>query len=169
MSAMDFSDMTTRAERVAALLKARGESLVIAESSAGGLIAAALLAVPGASAYFLGGLVVYTQKARLLQLGIGDLPPGMRASTEPYAALLAQTVRERFAADWSLAESGATGPGGNRYGDASGHCCLAIAGKMSMTTTVETGSKDRQEDRQANMFAFGVAALDLLEMALVSA
>lgn len=162
---MDFSDMTERAGRVAALLKSRGETIVIAESSAGGLIAAALLSVPGASAYFLGGLVLYTQKARHLQLGIGDLPDGMRASTEPYASLLAQTVRERFDAHWSLAESGATGPGGNRYGDASGHCCLAISGPMTLSTTVETGD----EDRQANMFAFGVAALDLLEMALTAA
>lgn len=166
---MDFSDMTERAGRIAVLLKQRGETIVIAESSAGGLIAAALLAVPGASAYFLGGLVVYTQKARLLQLGIGDLPEGMRASTEPYASLLARTARERFEATWSLAESGATGPGGNRYGDASGHCCLAIAGPMTLSTTVETGSGDHPEDRQANMFAFGVAALDLLEMALMAA
>src|ERR1044071_10469642 len=106
------------AEKVAALLKRRGESVAVAESSTGGLIAAALLALPGASAYFLGGAVVYTHVARRVLLDVPDLASlGMRAATEPYAMLLAQTARQRFSAHWAVAESGAAGPAGNPYGD----------------------------------------------------
>jgi len=153
-----------RAEQAGRLLKERSETIVVAESSTGGLISAALLAMPGASAYFLGGAVVYTQVARQALMDIGDLKAlGMRASTEPYARLLAQTARQRFSATWALAESGATGPTGNRYGDAAGHCCLAIVGAtktgaVERAITLETGSGDSV----ANMRAFSVAALDLL-------
>jgi nicotinamide-nucleotide amidase len=153
-----------RAEQAGRLLKERSETIVVAESSTGGLISAALLAMPGASAYFLGGAVVYTQVARQALMDIGDLKAlGMRASTEPYARLLAQTARQRFSATWALAESGATGPTGNRYGDAAGHCCLAIVGAtktgaVERAITLETGSGDRV----GNMRAFSVAALDLL-------
>jgi nicotinamide-nucleotide amidase len=153
-----------RAEQAGRRLKERSETIVVAESSTGGLISAGLLAMPGASAYFLGGAVVYTQVARQALMDIGDLKAlGMRASTEPYARLLAQTARQRFSATWALAESGATGPTGNRYGDAAGHCCLAIVGAtktgaVERAVTLETGSGDRV----ANMRAFSVAALDLL-------
>ena len=154
-----MQDLMARAERIARLLKDRRETIVVAESSTGGLISAALLAMPGASTYFLGGLVVYTQVARKALLDLGDLSAlGMRASTEPYARLLAQTARQRFAASWALAESGATGPSGNRYADAPGHSCIAVAGPTERSITLETGSADRV----ANMRAFGAAALDLL-------
>jgi PncC family amidohydrolase len=149
--------LISRAERAGRLLKGRGETIVVAESSTGGLISAALLALPGASAYFLGGAVVYTQVARRALLDLPDLSAlGMRASTEPYGRLLAQTARQR------LAESGATGPTGNRYGDAAGHSCIAIAGSTERAITLETGSSDRV----ANMHAFSAAALDLLLQAL---
>ena len=154
-----MEELLPRAEAIAALLKRRGETIAVAESSTGGLIAAALLAVPGASAYFVGGAVVYTRAARLALLGIEDAAlAGMRASTEPYARLLAQTVRDRHAATWGLGESGATGPTGNRYGDAAGHSCLAAVGPSSTSRTLETGASDRV----ANMYAFAAAALDLL-------
>jgi nicotinamide-nucleotide amidase len=147
------------AAQAGALLKARGETIAIAESSAGGLIAASLLAVPGASAYFLGGAVVYTKQARLALLGIDAAAMAtLRPSTEPYARLLAHTVRERFGATWGLGETGATGPTGNRYGDAAGHACLAIAGAAERALTLETGSADRT----ANMREFTAAALRLL-------
>src|SRR2546425_2953659 len=154
-----MKDLLPRAERISRLLKERGDTIVVAESSTGGLVSAALLAMPGASAYFLGGLVVYTQTARKVLLDLGDLSAlGMRASTEPYARLLAQTTRQRFSATWALAESGATGPTGNRYGDAAGHSCIAVAGAAERAITLETGSGDRV----ANMHAFTAAALDLL-------
>jgi nicotinamide-nucleotide amidase len=147
------------AERVGARLKARGETIAVAESSVGGLISAALLAVPGASAYFLGGAVVYTRQSREALLGI---PPaalhGMRPATEAYAQLLAQTVRQKFSASWGLGETGATGPTGNRYGDPAGHACIALVGPSERVITLETGDTDRT----ANMRAFAKAALELL-------
>ena len=151
------------AEKVAARLIAGKATIAIAESSTGGLIAAALLAVPGASAYFLGGGVIYTVHARAGLLGIKpEHMAGLRPSTEPYAALLAETVRTRHGATWGLGETGATGPSGNRYGDAAGHCCIAISGPAQTATTLETASPDRQ----ANMRAFAAHALTTLLAAI---
>ena len=90
------------AEKIAASLIARKQTIAIAESSTGGLVAATLLAVPGASAYFLGGAVVYTKSARVALLGIGEsemkglcacamVPPGASAS-------FSQIVRWSFCA-----------------------------------------------------------------------
>ena len=150
-------------EAVGALLKARNHTIAVAESSTGGLISAGLLSVAGASAYFLGGAVVYTAKARFALM---DLPreavAGMRSASEPYALLLARTARERFGATWGLSETGAAGPTGNPYGDAAGHSCLAISGPVEMAITLETG----ESDRVANMQAFTAAALSLLQKAL---
>lgn len=152
-----------QAEAIAAQLRARKHCIAIAESSTGGLVSASLLAVPGASDYFLGGAVVYTQTARLALLGLGETElAGLRASTEAYASLVARCARERFGADWALAETGAAGPTGNRYGDAPGHSCIAIAGPTERAITIETG----KADRAANMQAFAAAALDLLLKAL---
>jgi len=147
------------AEQVAAKLIARKQTIAVAESSSGGLIAASLLAVPGASAYFLGGAVVYTRQSRRVLLDIPDAAlDGMRPSTEPYALMMARTARERFSSTWALAETGATGPTGNRYGDAAGHSCIAVAGGIEQAMTLETGKPDRLE----NMHAFTAAALDFL-------
>jgi nicotinamide-nucleotide amidase len=147
------------AEKVAARLKARGEKLAVAESSAGGLISASLLSTAGASAFFLGGAVVYTRDARRALLGLSETDlGGIRPATEPYALLLARTARQRFGATWALAETGATGPTGNRYGDAAGHACLAVVGVVDSSLTLETGSSDRI----ANMRVFAKAALELL-------
>jgi nicotinamide-nucleotide amidase len=154
-----MNELLPIAEKIAAILTARKETIAVAESSTAGLISAALLAVPGASAYFLGGAVVYTRQSRRLLLDIPDAAlAGMRPASEPYAALLARTVRERFSATWSLAETGATGPIGNRYGDAAGHSCLAIAGPAERAITLETGSTDRL----GNMHAFAARGLTLL-------
>jgi PncC family amidohydrolase len=154
------------AEKVAALLKRRGESVAVAESSTGGLIAASLLAMPGASAYFLGGAVIYTKAARAALLGIGDADmTGLRPSTETYALLIAKRVRDKHGAVWGLGESGATGPTGNRYGDAAGHSCIAIAGKIEKALTLETG----HGDRVVNMRAFAARALEVFAETLEGA
>jgi PncC family amidohydrolase len=147
------------AHRIAARLIERKETVAVAEGSAGGLIAAALLAVPGASAYFVGGAVVYTGAARaaLADIGAADMS-GIRPASEPYAALLARRMRERLNATWGLAEAGAAGPSGNRYGDPAGHTCLAIAGPLQKVVTLRTGNADRE----ANMRAFAAGALELL-------
>jgi nicotinamide-nucleotide amidase len=147
------------AEKIAGILTERRETIAVAESSTGGLIAAALLSMPGASAYFVGGAVVYTKVSRLALLGIGDAEmAGLRPSTEAYALLGAKRVRERHDTTWGLGETGATGPTGNRYGDAAGHSCMAIAGPIERAITLETGSGDRR----ANMDAFAKRALELL-------
>jgi len=152
---MDAS-LVRQAEAIAARLAARRETVAVSESSTGGLVSAALLAVPGASAYFLGGAVVYTRQARRALLGITDREmAGIRSASEPYALLAARTVRERHGATWGLAETGASGPTGNRYGDAAGHTCIAFAGPLERALTLETGSADRQ----ANMRAFAAKAL----------
>src|SRR3954469_21790339 len=147
------------AEQIAAKLVERKQTIAVAECSTGGLISAALLAVPGASAYFLGGAVVYTRDARRLLMDIpDDAMKGIRSASEPYAKLLASQARTRFATDWGLSETGATGPPGNRYGDAAGHSCMAVAGPRNAVFTLETGGSDRH----ANMQAFAGTALNLL-------
>jgi nicotinamide-nucleotide amidase len=149
------------AERIADRLKAQRATIAVAESSTGGLISASLLAVPGASAYFLGGAVVYTRQARRALVSIPDSAmAGIRSASEPYAQLLARTVREQHGATWGLSETGATGPTGNRYGDPAGHSCVAISGPSERVLTLRTGSNDRR----ANMHAFAERALkELLE------
>ena len=145
------------------LLKTHNHTIAVAESSAGGLISSALLTVPGASAYFLGGGVIYTHEARRSLLAMPDEAlEGIRASTEEYALRLAHQVRERFETTWGLSETGATGPTGNRYGDAAGHACFAIVGPVEETLTLETGSPDRE----ANMWTFTQTALDLLSQSI---
>ena len=154
-----MKDLLPVAEKLATRLKERRETVAVAESSAGGLISAELLAQPGASAYFLGGAVVYTYVARRLFLDLPDAAlAGIRPATEAYARLLARAARQRLGATWGLAETGATGPAGNRYGDPAGHVCLALAGPIEAAITLETG----EADRLANMRAFAAAALDLL-------
>jgi len=156
--------LTLLGETVGERLKERKETLAIAESSAGGLINAALLAVPGASAYYLGGGIIYTPAGRQALLGIGrEELTGMRSASEPFAQLLAERVRRNLGATWGLAETGAAGPAGNRYGDAPGHACIAVAGPVPAVITLETGSADRE----ANMWAFARQAVALLESCLV--
>jgi PncC family amidohydrolase len=158
-----MDDLHRLGAEIGALLKERGETIAVAESSAGGLINAALVAVPGASAYYLGGAVIYTAASREHILGIGrEEMKGMRSASEPYAKLAARRVREKVGATWGLAETGASGPAGNRYGDAPGHACLAVSGPREAVLTVETGSADRE----ANMREFARRALALLRECL---
>lgn len=162
---MPIDKLFEQARAIAAMLIAKHQTIAVAESSSGGLISAALLAVPGASAYYLGGGVIYTPRARhrLLDLTREDMR-GLQSASEPYAVLLAETVRQRFSATWGVAETGAAGPTGNPYGDAAGHCCFAIAGIATVAQTVET----KRSDRLKNMVAFAGAALTLLEQQLAS-
>ena len=151
------------AAAIAELLKSRKHTVAVSESSAGGLISAALVAVPGASAYYLGGAVVYTPASRQNVLMIEkEEMKGMRSASEPYARLAARRIRERLGATWGLAETGASGPTGNRYGDAPGHACIAVSGPLEAALTIETGSPDRE----ANMLEFARRALELFESCL---
>ena len=159
MSDLSLKALLPLAQTIAPRLIARRETIAVAESSTGGLIAAALLSVPGASAYFLGGAVVYTKAARAALLGIGDAEmQALRPATEAYALLLAGRMAERHGATWGLGETGATGPTGNRYGDPAGHSCIAVTGPHARAVTLRTG----RAERLANMAAFAKGALELL-------
>ncbi len=156
--------LTLMAEKSAELLKSKEQTIAVAESSAGGLISASLLSVPGASSYFLGGGAIYTRDARRALLGLPEEIVTMRAATEEYAMIVARAIRDKLGATWGLCETGASGPTGNSYGDAAGHACFAIAGPVEAAKTIETGS----EDREGNMWLFAQAALVLLEESLGS-
>jgi PncC family amidohydrolase len=152
-------ELTDVAEQAATRLRTRNETVAVAEGSCGGLVSAALLAVPGASAYYVGGTVIYTLAAsRALVGGAVPVPPNMRGASEPFARYLAEAIRVRLDATWGVGEGGAAGPTGNRYGDPAGHAWLAVHGPASATLHVLTGD----DHRQRNMIAFAAAALGLL-------
>jgi PncC family amidohydrolase len=154
------------AEEVARLLKARKETVAVAESSTGGLILAALLALPGASAYCRGGVVIYTRNVLYAIRDVDkDSLRGLNPATEDYALFEARLARERFGADWGIGETGAAGPSGNSYGNPPGHTCVAVHGRAGRAATLNTGEADRVE----NMYAFSEAALELLAAALRAA
>lgn len=155
-----MESLTNLGAAAGALLMEHQQTLAVAESSAGGLINAAFVAVPGASAYYLGGCVIYTAAGREALLGItAQEMAGMRSASEPFARLLARRVREKLGTTWGLAETGASGPRGNRYGDPAGHACIAVAGPVEAVITLATGSAARE----ANMWLFARRAVDLLE------
>ena len=163
---MDMTALFAQGQRVGDKLVARNETVAVAESSAGGLLSAALLARAGASAYYFGGAVLYTRRAvRLLSTLTADDTAGMRSSSPPYARLLAQHQRLRFRATWGLAETGAAGPTGNPYGDPAGHACLAVDGPLLREQLLRTGL----DNRPHNMALFAMAALTLLEQAMDAA
>lgn len=158
-----MTSLTEHTNAIAEILKARGETVAVAETSAGGLVSAQLLAVGGASAYFVGGGVLYTGDARESLAGITDADmAGIRSSSEPFAELLAKTMRENLGTTWGLAETGAAGPTGNRYGDDAGHTCIAVSGPVSMVATIETADDNRGE----NMWRFAAEALHLFKACL---
>ncbi|MGG5819376.1 CinA family protein [Falsiroseomonas sp. HW251] len=161
-----MDDLLPIAAQAGALLKARKETIAVAESATGGLVSAALLAVPGASAYFLGGGVVYTRAARAALLGIpAESLKATPGASEPMAALLAEGAKARLGATWGLGEAGAAGPTGNSYGHDAGHGVFAVAGPVALTRTIETGSPDRV----GNMRVFAATLLTMLTEALDAA
>jgi nicotinamide-nucleotide amidase len=158
-----MQDLLPRAERIGAILKQRKETVTVAESSAGGLISAALLSVAGASAYFIGGSVSYTRQSMRGLLNMTDeMFAQMRGLTEPTALVLARGAHQLLKPTWAISEIGAAGPTGSRYGDPAGKTVIALVGPTEHAITVETGSADRV----ANMRSFAAAALDLFEQTL---
>ena len=158
-----MNELANIANAAAHQLKTSGQTIAVSESSGGGLISACLLAVPGASAYFLGGAVTYTRTSHKAFLNVPDEDlEGIRSSTEDYALLNARAVRKALGTTWGFAETGASGPTGNRYGDDAGHTCIAVSGPVERSVTLETGD----DDREMNMWAFTRAAFELLEKCL---
>ncbi len=155
-----FSDTVTD---IAGLLVDRGDTVSVAESSTGGLISANLLSVPGASAFFQGGSVVYTLASRRAFLDldrdrVGELKP----LTEEMVAEFARAAREKLDTTWGIAELGAAGPAGTPYGHGPGVSVIAISGPCSISSTTRTS----EDDRHSNMLAFTEAGLLLFRRAL---
>lgn len=153
-----------QALRIAVLLRARGERIAVADGATGGMIAASLLTVPGALDFFVGGGVVYSFRARDVLFALPrDAYAGMRGASEEYALLQARAIRDNFAAEWGIAESGSVGGSSHPGGAPVGRSCVAVVGPMGeFTQTTETGI----DDRIANMGAFTRAALTHLERVL---
>ena len=148
---------------LAEILKERGETIAVAESTTGGLISARLLAVPGASAYFLGGTVIYTRSSRKIFLGATaqDLP-GVKPMTEEMALFFAEKVRQTLSSTWGVAELGIAGPSGSAYGVDAGNSVIAVSGPKEAAVAINTGESDRAK----NMETFADSACQLIRDAL---
>ena len=150
------------ASDISSRLKSKSETIAVAESSSGGLISAALLSIPGASTYFIGGGVIYTRQARRVLLGLSEKEVSMRGATKEYAVFIATTIRHRLGTTWGLCETGASGPAGNSYGDPAGHMAMAIDGPSKNSAILNTGSSDREK----NMIKFAESALEFLKSSI---
>lgn len=160
------AEQETLTRQIADLLFARQQSLAVAESACGGLISAALLSIPGASAYYKGGGVLYTYDSRDKLAGLSrDEQSKYRGSTAELALAMTESLRKRLDATWAVGETGVAGPTGSRYGWAAGHAALAVSGPVEQTEVIETGS----DDRAGNMVAFTTRALRLLLAAIQAA
>ncbi len=162
----DLADLAAAGARAGAALVARGQTLAVVDGATGGLISAGLLAMPGASAFYRGGGIVYTLKGRRIVLGHepGSLR-GLTSATPAYALAQAELIRARYQADWGIAETGAAGPGVHPLGVPSGSSAIGVVGPdgVQAAITVATGSADRL----GNMQAFALAALGLLAETLL--
>jgi len=160
---MTHSLVTPTVTAVAQQLAEQSQTVAVAESSTAGLISASLLAVPGASAFFKGGSVIYTLESRRELLGLrrADVE-GLEPLTEAMVAKFADVARRQLDATWGIAELGVAGPTGARYGHPPGLSVLAVVGPRTLSTTVETGISGREQ----NMWTFTAAAIELLQQAL---
>ncbi len=155
---MDLAALLALGSHVGDRLVERGETAAVADGSSGGLISTALLARPGASAYYLGGATIYTgPAARGLIAGSVTAPAGLRGASEPWVQYLSESIAVRVGTTWGIGEGGASGPSGNPYGDPPGHAWVAVHGPDRATRHVLTGD----DDRARNMVAFAAAALGL--------
>ena len=158
---MEFTSESIKEASV--VLKARGETIAVAESTTGGLISARLLSMPGASTYFLGGVIIYTRASRKVFLDVSaEKLRGVRPLTEDMALLFARQVREKLAATWGMAELGLAGPTG-AYGYEAGNSVIAVSGPIEASVKISTGHNDRVR----NMEEFTDGACRLLKHVLL--
>ncbi len=144
------------AAAVAARLIERAETVAVAESTTGGLVSAALLAVAGASRYYAGGGVLYTLNSRVALAGVPrEEYANYQGTTPELLRSLAEATRARLDATWCIAESGLAGPTGSRFGAPAGRTTVAVVGPLERAEVFETGDADRE----ANMVAFTTIAL----------
>ena len=115
-------------EAVVQRLEQAGRTLALAESCTGGLAAARLVDVPGASAVFRGGVVAYSNESKQELLGVPRaLLEQHGAVSEPVAAAMAEGARTRFGADVALSTTGVAGPDGGTAQKPVGMVCFALA------------------------------------------
>jgi nicotinamide-nucleotide amidase len=113
---------------VGRLLAERGLSVATAESCTGGLIAERITDVPGSSAYFLGGIVAYSNAAKASQLGVSEaLIESEGAVSGPVVRAMAEGARARFGSDFAVATSGISGPDGGTAEKPVGLVWIAIS------------------------------------------
>jgi len=149
--------------KISNILSSRKETVSVTETSTGGLISAGLLSVPGASSYFVGGVIPYARSVRGDLLDITkETVDGLSPMSEEMAMSFAQNTKQKMQTDWAIAELGIAGPGGSVYGFEPGTCVVGIAGLHSSSTFIQTG-KDR---RNENMALFRNSALALFADAL---
>jgi len=100
-------------EEVGRLLAGRGLTLAVAESCTGGLMGHRITSVSGSSAYFLGGIIAYSDEVKTRELGVVPEVLGREgAVSESIAEQMAAGIRDRFRADIGLGITGIAGPGG---------------------------------------------------------
>jgi nicotinamide-nucleotide amidase len=155
-------EVDPRVVAIAAALTGAGQTLATVECSIAGGLGAALTDAAGASAWYLGGVAPYSAAAKQAQLSLEpDAFAGHGAVSAEAARVMAQALRGRLGADWTLAETGLTGPRGkHRSVKEPGTAYVALLGPHDRRheREVRTGL----DDRLANKQAFIDAALDLL-------
>jgi len=135
------------ASNLIALLTERKETLAVAESLTGGLVAASLTDVPGSSHVFLGGVVTYATQSKVSILGI-DAPLIDRHGvfSREVAEAMAVAVRERFDSTWAVATTGVAGPGPHQ-GIGAGEVWIAVSGPQSASEHLSLGDLGRSQVR----------------------
>jgi nicotinamide-nucleotide amidase len=148
------TDGSTVDEQVAALLRGDGgkpkRTIAVAESCTGGLLAARLTSPPGASEYVLGGVVAYSNEAKIAQAGVArETIEAHGAVSEEVAKALAAGARARLGADMGVGVTGIAGPGGGSEEKPVGLVWLSVAGpegaSMTRSVTLPGGRADVRE------------------------
>ena len=143
-------------------LRRNGESLSVAESLTGGLLASALIDISGASDVFLGGVVAYTPEAKRGVLGVNEQALAHGVVSQEVAIAMAQKARELFGSDYALSTTGIAGPG-PQDGQEQGTVWLGCASKHHSAAKMVKLAGDRNEIRVAAVNA----ALDLIDSQVV--
>ena len=146
---------------LAAALVQRGQTLAVAESCTGGALGAALVARPGASAYFLGGVQAYANAAKVSMLGV---PHGMIAAhgavSEPVARAMAEGVRQRMGSDFGVSVTGVAGPGGGTPEKPVGLVFISCAGPNGTVCSQHRFGRDRARNQGMSLRAACQLALE---------
>ena len=149
---------------VGRLLKKRGETLALAESCTGGLIASKITNVPGSSDYLLEGLVTYSNAAKTRLLGVKTVTlRRYGAVSEPTALKMARGALKRSGSDWAVSVTGIAGPSGGTKEKPVGTLCFGIASRKGARAFTQKLFGDRNQIRERA----ALAALDLLRRELL--